>query len=107
MSDYWKDCINDALSEIGIGASDSQVKELAEWVEGAHENYGMAHGHHCIPNPLKEENEKLQKALRKEQEKVICTYCNNTGRLVENGPGGRSSNSQCFKCNGEGFIYTR
>jgi hypothetical protein len=42
---YWKESIEEALSEIGISATADQTKELVEWVDGSHENYGMATGH--------------------------------------------------------------
>jgi len=100
---YWHKCISEAFSEHGITATEEQIALVAEWVEGAHENYGMAFGHDAIPNPLKLENDDLKKKLATEKEKVFCRECNGSGRIIDNfGPSGRSSNSQCRKCNGIG-----
>ena len=45
--------------------------------------------------------EDLERQLRAEREKVHCRACNGRGRIIDD-VGYRSSNSQCFKCNGEG-----
>jgi hypothetical protein len=49
------------MSEAGIQATDEQKKIVVEWVEGAHDNYGMAHGHDCIPNPSTEELRRVER----------------------------------------------
>ena len=66
---YWKECIAEAFEESGIKATDEQITNVAEWVEGAHENYGMAHGHDCIANPLEDElrQEKLKTKTAEEK----------------------------------------
>ena len=61
--DYWEECISEAFDAEGINATNEQIKNVASWVQGAHENYGMAFGYDCIPNPLREENDKLKKEL--------------------------------------------
>lgn len=102
--EYWNECIKEAFEDAGINATDDQINTVVSWVEGAHENYGMAFGHDCISNPLKEENEKLQQQLKIEQEKRICGKCKGSGIEVTYGPY-HSSMSSCYKCNGEGYIY--
>ncbi len=57
---YWDECIKEAFEEIGIVATESQITEVVDWVEGAHENYGMAFGHDCIANPLEQEIRELK-----------------------------------------------
>lgn len=104
MSDYWKTCIEEAVSEIGISATEEHIKELVEWVEGAHENYSMAHGHDCIPNPLRTALDQTYKELEKEKTAQFCGECNSTGVITESF-GVRSSTSSCWKCNGKGKIY--
>src|ERR1700722_10749454 len=101
MSNYWKTCVEEAVDELAISATPQQLKDLAEWIEGAHDNYGMAHGHDCIPNPLRLENEQLKHSLKIEQDKVICRECNGTGTIISHGPC-HSSISQCDRCRGEG-----
>ena len=57
---YWHECVSEALDVAGITATDDQIAEVASWVRSAHENYGMAHSHDCIPNPLVAENKQLR-----------------------------------------------
>ncbi len=99
--DYWNECISEALDDAGIAATQKQIDAVVLWVEGAHENYGMAHGHDCIPNPLGEENKRLARELAKEREKIICGECNGRGRITSCGPVYVSS-SECHGCHGEG-----
>jgi hypothetical protein len=100
---YWLECVAEALEDAGIAASPEQIAKVAEWVEGAHDNYGMAHGHDCIPNPLREEIKVLQKDLRLERSKRACKDCNGTGQWVSHGPH-HSAYSQCSTCRGEGKV---
>jgi hypothetical protein len=100
---YWEECISEALHDAEISATKDQIEIIASWVEGAHENYGMAHGYDCIPNPTEEENKQLRQELKIEREKIDCDVCNGEGRIITQGPY-HSSNSQCWKCNGEGRV---
>ena len=52
MSDYWTDAAHEALHEIDVSATPTEVEIVAGIMESNHENYGMAHGHDAIPNPL-------------------------------------------------------
>ena len=99
--DYWKECISEALDEVGIKATERQIMIIAECVEGSHENYGMAYGHDAIPNPLETENKNLKKELRDEKDKIICEICSGKGNLISYG-GTFQSISTCWKCKGEG-----
>lgn len=42
---YWRECVEVALEEAGIKASEEQIQIITDTVEGGFENYGMAHGH--------------------------------------------------------------
>jgi hypothetical protein len=90
---YWEECIEAALIEAGITATPEQISIIAGNVEVAHENYGLAHGHDCIPNPIREELHAIQHKLDQERSKVLCRVCKGTGR---------SYGSWCDKCGGEG-----
>ena len=68
--DYWQECISEAFEDAGLTASKEQIDTVASWVDGAHENYGMACGHDCIPNPLETENEELKCKYKKEVQKL-------------------------------------
>ena len=100
---YWRECVEEALSEAKISATAEQISTVSSMVKNAHEMYGEAHGYLSIPNPLKEENEKLAVALKKEKEKWNCKACGGTGRIISYGPS-HSGNSHCYKCNGEGKV---
>jgi len=100
---YWLECIKEAFEDCGIEATDEQIEVVADWVEGAHENYGLATGRDCIPNPIKLENERLKTELEKERNKRVCRECNGTGIFVMSGPI-RSSISECSKCRGKGWL---
>ena len=67
---YWKECITEALEEAGINATDAQIDTVTEWVEGAHENHGLATGQECIPNPLEATVAKLRRNLVKSQGEI-------------------------------------
>jgi len=98
---YWEECISIAADECDLLLTKEQLEYLADAVAGGHENYGMAFGHDCIPNPLQTENDRLKKELRTEQDKVICTVCAGKGEIVSHGPV-HSAVSSCWKCRGEG-----
>lgn len=98
---YWRECIVGSLEEVGINATDEQVDTITKNVEMAHDMYGEAHGHHFISNPLKEENDKLQKALDLELRKIFCKECKGRGRIYIQGPH-HGSDSECWQCRGEG-----
>lgn len=98
---YWETTISEAAEECGLDLTPEQLDTLASWVEGAHENYGMAMGYDCIPNPLRLENEELQRKLQIEQQKSVCPRCNGSGIEVVHGPC-HDAISQCFTCKGDG-----
>jgi hypothetical protein len=64
--DYWEDCITEAMEDAGITATKEQIDTVICWVEGAHENYGMATGEEHIPNPLLAEIKDLKEGHAKE-----------------------------------------
>ena len=66
--DYWKECIKEALEDAELEATDEQVDCITGWVEGAHENYGMAHGYDVISNPRDTEIEALKKQIEEMDE---------------------------------------
>lgn len=101
--DYWQECIDEAFEDAGISASKEQIEIVVSWVEGAHENYGMAHGHHAIPNPLADENARLKRELDAEKRKEACPQCKGEGWITEQGPY-HSYTSNCWKCRGEGRV---
>ena len=102
--DYWLECIKEAFEDAKIIATEEQIGNVAGWAESGHENYSMAHGHDCIPNPLETENTDLKRKLKKEQGKTICPECKGKGSFMTYG-GTFQSSSRCMNCDGTGFIY--
>lgn len=98
---YWKECVEAALDEAGLPATPAQIESIAKCVAISHDQYGMAFGHDCIPNPLQTENDRLTKALKIEQSMVFCKECKGTGTIYSYG-GTYQFVSRCDKCNGTG-----
>lgn len=95
---YWEECISEAFEEIEIKATKEQIAGVVEWVEGAHENYSMAHGHDCIPNPLLSEVDKLKRQIKEIKEnqdrQLFGIKCKNTDKeLWREKPGDYYSDS--------------
>lgn len=103
LKNYWKECIAEAFEDAGLEATEAQLDKVADWVEGAHDNFSMATGSDNIPNPLKLENAELQKKLALERSKVVCRECDGRGRIVIPGPY-HSAETQCDECHGEGYV---
>lgn len=73
--DYWEECISIAADECGLTLTKDQLECLASYVVGGHENYGMAFGHDCIPNPLNTEVESLKRRIKElEEEHERCLH---------------------------------
>lgn len=68
--DYWAETIAEAFEDAGITATEDQIQTVAGWAEGAHENYGMAHGYDAIPNHESTEIARLKKAHENELEEM-------------------------------------
>ena len=93
------------LEEAGILATDEQIEIITDFVKGAFENYGMAHGYDVIR--CESEEAKELKKMKSEAEKhriymlttMPCHKCNDGttqdrwGRPME-----------CSNCNGSGRI---
>ena len=112
MSDkYWLECIAEAFGDVGIEATDEQIREVAEWVQGASENYGTATGLDVIPNPAEtqakrelEELKQKQKAKERwELETDPCPSCITTGTVRD----GWDRNVTCDRCGGAGRVPRR
>lgn len=96
---YWEECLSSSFEEHGVMVTPEQLTAIAEDVKNGNENYGQAF--YQPENPMIEENKKLAKALAVEKGKIGCLECRGSGRIIENFAN-RSSNSQCYKCHGEG-----
>lgn len=104
IKEYWIEAVSSSFEDKGISCDDKLIKNIAEDMMLSSENMSMAFGWDVIPNPLETENKSLQADLKREKEKIICETCKGKGSLRSDGPC-HFSVSQCWKCNGAGFVY--
>ena len=105
--DYWQEAFEIAMDDAGCGEllkqmSKEQRAEIGGALCGASENEGMAS--HMPENPLHSENERLSRKLRWQKVLIYCETCNGRGRIITPGPY-HSSDSQCWKCHGDGKVH--
>lgn len=94
--DYWRECVAEAFDDAKITATEEQIANVAGWVEGAHDNFGMAHGHDDIPNPRDDEVARLARELQVAREEKRCPVC---GSEVEGKyQFGRLRSIECDSC---------
>ena len=77
---YFFECISQSFDEHGIKATDEQIEAVADDVRISHENYGMAHGHDAIPNPLNADIENLKrqiKQLERDRDEAMLNFQKN------------------------------
>ena len=67
--DYWTECIEEALEDAGLHATKEQIEIVASWVDGAHENFGLATGSEFIPDPVHSELDEVKREMKKQQER--------------------------------------
>lgn len=97
---YWKECVESALEEAGLLATQEQVDIMANVVRGGHNNYDMAYP---LPeNPLIDEVKALEKKVAREKSKVTCANCNGSGGWTVPVGVSHQSYERCHRCNGEG-----
>lgn len=106
IMDYWKECISEAFEDAGIIATKEQIDNVVGWVEGAHENYGMATGLDVASkNYISDESRELEQIKREQEKQRIwecetkpCKSCTTTG-IVQDGWG---RDQTCENCDGKG-----
>ena len=80
--DYWQECISTAADECDLKLTSEQLQYLAESVEGAHENYGLAF--YSPPDSDRISSiESEWKAKYKELEKELEKYKHNAETAVK------------------------
>jgi len=77
MKDYWIECISEAFCEANIAATKEQIETVASWAECAHDNFSMATGSDCIPNPLAQEiiEETMKPDFKEIANRLIGGWC--------------------------------
>jgi len=104
--DYWEECISEAFEDAGIIATEEQIKTVASWVDGAHENYSTATGEDVANDNFvsdeARELEELKKCISKNEEWINttnpCIKCNTTGVILD----GWGRDIACDLCGGKG-----
>lgn len=81
--DYWLECVQIAAEEVGVVLTKEQEEGIASAIDGAHETYGMAHGHDCIPNPLKTELDERKRSHSREINNLEESHRQEIKRWVE------------------------
>jgi hypothetical protein len=61
---FWVECVSEAFADARVVASQEQIKTVACWIEGAHDNYGLATGRECIPNPMQADVDALRRKCK-------------------------------------------
>lgn len=102
--EYWQETLSELFDHYGIKVTASVLEKISADVAQSHDCYGESTGELSIQNPLSEENSQLKKQLKREKDKMICEQCSGTGGEWIDGPY-HSSYSDCYKCDGTGFIY--
>lgn len=105
---YWKECISIAADECGLALTDEQLDYLAGSVEGGFENYDMAFGNDCIPNPVESRAQEELRILKREKQKQEeweystkpCRSCITTGTVKD----GWGRDVTCPDCYGKGRV---
>lgn len=106
-ADYWQEAFENAMSDEGLWhlveqMTPEQRASIGSALEGACETQSMAF---YIPeNPLRSENDRLQRKLRWERALVGCDECGGNGRISYNA-GPWAVNTGCDKCHGAGKIH--
>lgn len=105
--DYWREAISCALDDNDIPHSltSDQLDTIAKDLVMSADCESQASGTECIPDPRRTEIDELKRKLKREQTKEICENCAGKGRIRERCGPTRSSTSNCYTCNGEGYIY--
>uniref|UniRef100_A0AB74UKR6 Uncharacterized protein n=1 Tax=Caulobacter phage BL57 TaxID=3348355 RepID=A0AB74UKR6_9VIRU len=69
-TDYWLESLDASFDAEGLFALWNDIplekrRSIAEGIEGSYENYGMAHGHDVIPNPLRTEMDQRDRTYKR------------------------------------------
>lgn len=111
MANLWEDCIEEAFEVAEIKATPEQIKTVAGWVEGLHENYGMVTGNDVASDNFISDAERELERLKQEREKhdawvnetEPCRACVTTGIVLD----GWGRDQRCDACSGDGRIKKR
>ena len=105
---YWEECIKEAFEDSGIKATDEQIQNVVSWVDGAHENYGLATGEDIAnANYISDEAAELKSMKAAQEKRRIwesetrpCRSCTTTG-ITRDGWG---RDRTCYNCDGSGRV---
>jgi len=109
--DYWEECVSEALEDAGLSATKEQRDTIVAWVEGAHENYSMGHGHDVIGRGAESDAERELREMKRRAEQLRvweattkpCRPCTTTGSVLD----GWGRPQTCLDCDGDGRTGAR
>jgi hypothetical protein len=96
-----EESIHQVLDEYGASLPDEAIKDIIHALDMCDEYASYSTGGY---NPQAEEIRNLNRELERERGKVVCGECKGRGRIITPGPY-HSSDEQCFKCRGSGYLY--
>lgn len=107
QDEYWSEAASTAIEAVGKFElfTSTELDEIGKSLRISAECQSMAFGWDVADANLAASRDReladLRKSLNREKNKVHCRECNGRGR-IEIAAGPWVSNSQCWKCNGEG-----
>lgn len=110
QAEYWREAV--MLAFEGIDRFDiievlsaKQLAEIGESLATSSEHQSMAFGWDVASSnratEIKRTEENLRREIQRERAKIVCRECGGSGSIMICGPY-HSSESRCFKCDGEG-----
>ena len=81
--DYWEECIREAFEDSEITASKEQIENVIGWVEGAHENCGMATGESAHNENLRGSHESEIKNIQRAANESILNEADKHEKEIE------------------------
>lgn len=102
VNEFYIEAVAEAAEAAGIEATPEQIREAAEFVQGAVENICQAF-YAPADSPAESELDRVKKELEAERQKVFCTSCSGNGRIFERGPY-HGAWHDCHVCGGRGKI---
>lgn len=92
--DYWIEAVSESFDGVGLVATPKLIEQVAENMQGAHEEIGQAI--HEPEHPAVQEVENLKRQAAHKEELVICQACHGRGFTIDR--------VRCRVCNGDKVV---
>jgi hypothetical protein len=84
MDNYWRVFAEEVPSDLGIVMTPEQIDQLAQALEGAHENYGLHSGRDIADQNWRANNDRELRAAGAEK---VLKYLDERIAIIDGGPG--------------------